>query len=68
MNKYEKFCQKLIKDINNNKRVSPLKAIRCKCLDCVCYQPAEVKKCPIKACALYKYRFGKNQSARRGSL
>lgn len=40
--------------------MTPLKAIRKKCLDCSCFQPKEVRKCPISNCPLYPYRFGHN--------
>jgi len=39
-----------------------LQAIRDKCLDCSCYQPTEVRLCPVSACALYSYRFGTDPS------
>lgn len=39
--------------------VSPLKAIREKCLDCN-FNAYEVKHCPCTDCALYPFRFGKN--------
>lgn len=42
--------------------LSPLKAIRAKCLDCMCDQPAEVRLCACKDCALYPYRMGHNPS------
>ena len=42
------------------KILTPLKAIRAKCLDCSVYQPKEVKLCPADDCDLYRYRFGKN--------
>ena len=29
--------------------------LRCKCLDCICFQPSEVAKCGIPACPLYPY-------------
>jgi hypothetical protein len=35
-----------------------LQAIRHKCLDCSCYQPVEVRECPVTRCALWPYRFG----------
>ena len=41
---------------------TPLKAIRAKCLDCMCDQRIEVKLCPITDCTLYPYRLGKNPS------
>ncbi len=36
----------------------PLKAIRAKCLDCVCDQVAEVRACPSKTCSLWMFRMG----------
>ena len=35
-----------------------LKVIRQKCLDCSCFQPSEVRECPITACSLWPYRLG----------
>ena len=35
-----------------------LQAIRHKCLDCSCYQPVEVRECPVTTCGLWPYRFG----------
>ena len=40
--------------------MTPLKAIRAKCLDCSCGNPNEVTLCPITECPLYEYRSGKN--------
>lgn len=40
--------------------LSPLKAIRAKCLDCMCDQPGEVRLCPCENCALHPYRMGHN--------
>lgn len=40
--------------------MTPLKAIRAKCLDCMCGQNAEVKSCPCEGCALHPFRLGKN--------
>ena len=39
---------------------TPLKAIRAKCLDCMCNQPMEVRLCPSENCPLYPYRMGHN--------
>ena len=39
--------------------LTPIKAIRAKCLDCSGGQYAEVRLCPIENCALYPYRMGK---------
>lgn len=40
------------------KEVSPMKAIRLKCLDCSCGSSEEVKNCFAKKCPLYQFRFG----------
>jgi hypothetical protein len=37
-----------------------LKTLRAYCLDCCCYQPSEVTKCPATRCPLWPYRLGKN--------
>lgn len=42
-----------------------LKAIRAKCLSCVCDSPNEVRLCEIKNCPLYKFRSGKNPNIKR---
>lgn len=42
-----------------NSQMSPLKAIRANCLECV-GTAHEVKLCPCTKCALYPFRFGKN--------
>ncbi len=41
-------------------KITPLKAIRSKCLDCCCFQTKEVKLCHIDGCPLHEFRFGKN--------
>lgn len=42
------------------KRVTPIKAIRLKCLDCCCGSSHEVKLCTVTQCPLYLFRLGKN--------
>ncbi|MCX5705462.1 MAG: hypothetical protein NTZ92_05360 [Candidatus Omnitrophica bacterium] len=42
------------------KPLTPIKAIRAKCLDCSSGQPSEVRRCDINDCPLLPYRFGKN--------
>jgi len=44
-----------------SKKLTPLRAIRAKCLDCVCFQPSEVRLCASSACPLYPYRDGHNK-------
>lgn len=39
-------------------RLTPMKAIRAKCLECSNGQVKEVRLCPIKRCALYECRLG----------
>ncbi len=40
--------------------LSPLKALRYHCLECVSWSAYEVKYCTSKLCALYPYRLGTN--------
>jgi hypothetical protein len=42
------------------KKLTPLRAIRLKCLDCSGMSAKEVRLCPIQRCPLFEYRFGKN--------
>ena len=42
----------------NMKEITPMKAIRLKCLDCSCGSNEEVKNCFAKKCPLYQFRFG----------
>lgn len=39
-------------------RLTRAKAIRAKCLDCMCNQRAEVRACTTKTCPLWIYRMG----------
>ena len=54
-------CNKNVVDGGNMIRLSPTKAIRAKCLDCCCWQEAEVRLCTIKTCSLWRYRMGKEE-------
>lgn len=38
--------------------LTPVKAIRAKCLDCSNGSRSEVRYCPMTECALYPYRMG----------
>lgn len=40
------------------KKLTPMKAIRLKCLDCTCQSFNEVKLCTVHQCPLYAYRLG----------
>lgn len=50
---------------DENVITSPLKAIREKCLDCMCGDANEVRLCWGKDCSLYPFRFGKNPYVKR---
>jgi len=39
--------------------LTPLKAIRLHCLQCVCWTAYEVKNCTSPRCPLYPFRLGK---------
>lgn len=47
------------------KPTTPIRAIRAKCLDCMCGSAQEVRLCPVTDCSLYPYRMGHNP-ARKG--
>lgn len=42
------------------KHLTPLKAIRQKCIDCACGNKAEVRKCTAENCPLFIFRMGHN--------
>ena len=39
--------------------LTPIKAIRARCLDCCGGQKAEVRLCPSQKCPLWPYRMGR---------
>ncbi|WP_084201460.1 hypothetical protein [Geobacter pickeringii] len=43
--------------------LTPIKAIRAKCLDCSNNQYGEVRVCPINKCPLWPYRMGRRPKA-----
>lgn len=47
---------------------TPMKAIRRKCLDCSSDSPKGVGLCPVHACSLYPYRFGKRPGAKKREM
>lgn len=44
--------------------MTPVKAIRAKCLDCCGGSAHEVKLCPCVSCSLYPFRLGKNPNCK----
>lgn len=49
-------------------KMSPVKAIRQKCLECGEGSANEVKLCPVECCPLYPFRFGKNPYRQKREL
>ena len=45
--------------------MTPIKAIRAKCIECCCGNAAEVKRCPILDCSLHDFRMGHNPNINR---
>lgn len=39
--------------------LTPIKAIRAKCIDCSCGSLREVRECRLEECSLWPYRMGK---------
>jgi len=48
--------------------LSPIKAIRAKCLDCCNDSYTEVKECTVESCPLFYFRFGKNPNRKPRKL
>ncbi len=44
-------------------KITPMKAIRLKCLECCAGQRLEVRECVLKTCPLYGYRMGHRPKA-----
>ncbi len=43
-----------------HKRMTPMQAIRAKCLDCSVYQPSEIRLCEAVDCSLWPFRAGQH--------
>ncbi len=43
-------------------KITPMRAIRAKCLDCCCGSSSEVRACTITDCPLYPLRYGHRES------
>ena len=46
--------------------LTPIKAIRAKCVDCSAGSLVEVRECVIKKCPLYPYRMGRRPKENDG--
>ena len=49
---------------NKAASVTPTRAIRLRCLDCLVFNRAEVRRCPAPDCWLYPLRFGRGGGKR----
>lgn len=45
--------------MSEQKRLTPVKAIRAYCIECSGFNMAEVKRCELTDCPLFRYRMGK---------
>lgn len=59
ISKEEAGRAKVLQEIASGK-LTPLKAIKLHCLDCVCYDRNEVAQCANVNCPLHAFRFGRN--------
>ena len=41
--------------------ITPIRAIRAKCLDCSNWSVKEARECPVKTCPIWPYRMGRRQ-------
>lgn len=57
--------KKEVKDILSKKQLTPIKAIRTKCLECSGRSYKEARLCVIPDCPLYPYRMGKNPNRKK---
>jgi len=57
---YKNYEGKLI-----TKKLTPIKAIRTHCLECLGWSSDEVVKCSLKTCPLYPFRRGHDPSRKR---
>lgn len=47
--------------------LTPIKAIRAKCIECCCGSKQEVRMCTIEDCTLFPYRMGKRPKAEQAA-
>jgi len=45
--------------------LTPIRAIRRKCLECSCYSYDEIKNCLVELCPLWPFRLGKDPSRKK---
>ena len=60
---YKTIANKELENMNRNnigRMVSPLAAIKRKCLDCSAGNVYEAQNCQCTGCAIYPFRFGRN--------
>jgi hypothetical protein len=54
--------------VPGTKKLTPLKAIRLKCLDCSGDSKKEVELCPVENCPQWPFRFGTNPFRKKPKL
>jgi len=47
--------------------LTPIKAIRCQCFECMGFQVAEIPKCTSPLCPLFPFRMGNAHTGKRGA-
>lgn len=50
----------MTKDGIREKTLTPMRAMRAKCMECSNFKWSEVRDCEMKDCPLWVYRLGKN--------
>lgn len=48
--------------------MTPIKAIRANCIECMCGNVAEVRRCPLTRCPLWPYRMGHRPKKDEGGI
>jgi hypothetical protein len=47
--------------------LTPIKAIRCHCIECMGFQLAEIPKCTAPLCSLFPFKMGNAHTGKNGS-
>jgi len=64
MNLHEQRYNKMVKDMQEGKRISRSKAVRLFCLSCMGFQQNEVDNCCGTECVLFPFRSGSDKSGK----
>lgn len=58
-------CTYRWKDGTKTEMLTPIKAIRARCMDCACWNAAEVRNCTLTDCVLWPFRMGRTGNTKR---